>query len=217
MSSKKVPNIPLRTVLDGTEEFHLVAGVVRDGGGNVTNGGDSRHGTVAAVVTFAGSLNLSNLASAATARANLGLGSAATFAASAFLQASFSSAGQVQAGTSSTTAVSPSALMSAAVPQVLVDQATIAWDMSSGFNARVTLGGNRIFGTPTNPHEGMTYALGVLQDATGTRVPTWPACFDWGAAGAPTLSTAAGKRDLVFLYCYDAVTPAFRASFNKSA
>jgi hypothetical protein len=46
---------------------------------------------------------------------------------------------------------------------------------------------------------------------------TWPASFNWGFAGTPTLSTAAGKTDIVSIYCRDAATPKFRAVFNKDA
>jgi hypothetical protein len=59
--------------------------------------------------------------------------------------------------------------------QTLTDAATIAWDMSAGFNAKVTLGGNRIIGTPTNPIEGRTYTLQLIQDGTGSRTIT-----SWG-------------------------------------
>lgn len=52
MPSKQVPDIPLRPVLDGTEEFHLVAGVVRDGSGNVTNHGNSRHAVLSTLATW---------------------------------------------------------------------------------------------------------------------------------------------------------------------
>jgi hypothetical protein len=203
MASKEVADLQHR-VLDGTEEFHLVAGIVRDGGGVVTDYGDSRRGSLDELANFV----LALVPAAGISQA---------FADGRYLQLSaVATAANICAGVANKY-VAPDKLLAAAVPQVLADAATIAWDMAAGFNARVTLGGNRTFGTPTNPHEGITYALGILQDATGTRVPTWPACFDWGSAGAPTLSTAAGKRDLVFLYCYDAATPAFRASFNKSA
>lgn len=52
MPSKQVPDIIHNGGLSGTEEFHLVAGVVRDGGGNVTNHGNSRRGTVAELLAF---------------------------------------------------------------------------------------------------------------------------------------------------------------------
>lgn len=130
---------------------------------------------------------------------------------------SFSTAANVWAGTGSGTIIDPPTLHAAHVPQVLTDGATVAWDMAAGFNARVTLGGNRTLGAPTNPKEGMTYVLEVIQDATGSRTLTWPAAFNWGSAGAPTLSTGANKVDIVTLYCRDAATPKFRAVFNKDS
>lgn len=114
-------------------------------------------------------------------------------------------------------AIAPDALHSAAAVQTLTDGATINWDMSAALNAKVTLGGNRTLAAPSNPKEGITYALEVAQDGTGSRTLTWNAAFDFGSVGTPTLSTAASKRDFVFLYCYDASTPKFRASFSKSA
>lgn len=125
-------------------------------------------------------------------------------------------AGNIQAGTNNKV-VTADGLIAAAAPQTLTDGATINWDLHSGFNAKVTLGGNRTMAAPTNPHVGMTYLLEVIQDATGGRTMTWNACFDWGSAGAPTLSTGASKHDLVTLYCYDDSTPKFRAAFNKAA
>lgn len=138
---------------------------------------------------------------------------------SASTAVAFASAAEIQAGTVSTKTIAPDQLTLAHAPQTLTDGATIAWNMAIGFNAKVTLGGNRTLATPTNPHIGLTYALEIIQDGTGSRTLTWPSSsiVDWGSAAAPTLSTAAGKRDVVFLYCYDAGTPSFRASFNKSA
>jgi hypothetical protein len=133
------------------------------------------------------------------------------------LSASFASAAEIQVGTVSDKVIAPDQLHLAHAPQTLTDGATISWDMAAGFNAKVTLGGNHTFGTPTNPKAGMTYTLGVIQDATGGRVPVLPTCFKFGSAGAPTFSTGAGKRDFLFLYCYDASTPEFRAVFNKDA
>jgi hypothetical protein len=40
---------------------------------------------------------------------------------------------------------------------------------------------------------------------------TWPAAFDWGTTGAPTLTTTASKRDRITLFCTDAATPKFDA------
>lgn len=128
-----------------------------------------------------------------------------------------SSAGDVQAGTSTSTAVTPAALAASSAQQTLTDASTVAWNMALGFNAKVTVGGSRTIGTPTNPVAGATYALEHIQDATGGRVPSLPTAFDFGVAGTPAFSTAANARDILFLYCYDAATPKFRASLNKSA
>lgn len=107
-------------------------------------------------------------------------------------------------------------LSNASLPQTLTDGATISWNMASGFNAEVTLAGNRAVNQPTNPKKGWTYALIIIQDATGSRTLSWHSSVDWGIAGAPTLTTGAGKIDIAFLYCYDATTPKFRASINKA-
>lgn len=102
--------------------------------------------------------------------------------------------------------------------QTLTDAATIAWDMSLGYNAKVTLtASGHTFGTPTNPVEGRTYSLQVIQDGTGTRTVNWPASISFGSAGAPVLSTGAGKIDLVAVQCIESAGPTFRAVFNKSA
>ncbi|RWE77331.1 MAG: DUF2793 domain-containing protein [Mesorhizobium sp.] len=126
------------------------------------------------------------------------------------------SAGNVQAGTNNKV-VTSDGLISASAPQTLTDGANISWNMHSGFNAEVTIAGNRTLDAPTNYHAGLSYALTVIQDGTGSRLMTWPSSFDWGSIGAPTLSTGAGKKDLVFLFCYDASTPKFRAMFSKAA
>lgn len=125
-------------------------------------------------------------------------------------------AGGVWNGTSNAVAITPLALISAATFVALTDAATVAWDTYNGFNAKVTLGGNRTIGAPTNLKDGIVYTLDVSQDATGTRVPSWNAIWDWGAAGAPTLSTAAGKKDKVVAQ-YSAVSGKLEASFRKSA
>jgi hypothetical protein len=129
----------------------------------------------------------------------------------------FASAAEIRTGTEAAKAIAPDQLALAHVPQTLVDGANISWDMAAGFNAEVTLGGNRTLDTPTNRKRGLTYVLEVTQDGTGNRTMTWPASFNWGSVGAPTLSTGAGKTDVITLYCRDAVTPKFRAVFNKDA
>lgn len=129
----------------------------------------------------------------------------------------YASAAEIRTGTETSKAVAPDQLVAAHVPVALTDAAPTTWNMDNGFNRTWTLGANRTLSTPTNPKAGMTYVLEVIQDGTGSRTVTWPASFNWGSAGAPTLSTGANKVDLVTLYCRDAATPKFRAVFNKDA
>lgn len=125
-------------------------------------------------------------------------------------------AADVRAGTSSAKANTPAALAGAAAFITLTDAATVAWDVSTGFNAMVTLGGNRTIGAPTSLQDGVTYVLVLVQDATGSRVPSWNSIWDFGAQGAPTLQTAAGKRDRV-VGQYNASVGKIAASFWKGA
>lgn len=81
--------------------------------------------------------------------------------------------------------------------QTLTDAATIAWNVALGQVAKVTLGGSRTMGAPTNLRDGDRYSLRVIQDGTGSRTITWNAVFKWAAATAPTLSTGVNKVDLI--------------------
>jgi len=91
----------------------------------------------------------------------------------------------------------------------LTDGATVAWDLSQNQVAVVTLGGNRAMGNPTNIVAGAVYILIVKQDGTGGRTLSFPfgtsGAGNTGyrfagatsASGAPTLSTAANKIDIL--------------------
>lgn len=121
----------------------------------------------------------------------------------------------VRTGTDTAKFVTSGALADSAAFQTLTDGTTIAWNMASGYNAKVTIAGNRTIGTPTNPKEGVTYTLQVIQDGTGNRTLTWPAStiFSFGKAGTPTLSTGAGLIDVFTLLCINATTPLFRVGY----
>ena len=84
--------------------------------------------------------------------------------------------------------------------QTLTDAATINWDTSSGQVATVTLTNNRTMAAPTNLRVG-TYILHVIQDGTGGRTLTWNSVFKWTAGVAPTLTTAANRRDIFSFIC----------------
>jgi len=126
------------------------------------------------------------------------------------------SANSVRGGTNTSSAVTPGALASSAAFVGLTDAATVAWDVSTGYNAKVTLGGNRTIGAPTNLQDGVTYTLNLVQDATGSRTVTWNAIWDFGALGTPTLQTGAGKTDKVTAQ-YNASRTKLEASFWRGA
>lgn len=88
--------------------------------------------------------------------------------------------------------------------QTLTVAATLGtWDCSLGQKAKVTLNqAGHTMAAPTNLVEGTTYFLWVIQDGTGSRtITTWNAAFDFGAAGAPTLTTTASRADLLTFEC----------------
>lgn len=85
--------------------------------------------------------------------------------------------------------------------QTLTDGANIAWNCNNGAKAKVTLGGNRTFDAVTNAVEGTSYTLWVIQDGTGGRTITWAnsgaGSFDFGADGAPALTTTLNQADVL--------------------
>jgi hypothetical protein len=119
-------------------------------------------------------------------------------------------------GTSNSSMVTPAGLAGAKIPGALTDGASVPWNMNDNWNTSWTLTGNsHSLQVNSNPQLGQTYYLTVIQGGSGSYTVSWPGAFDWGTAGAPTLSTTVGKVDLVTLYCYDATTPKVRAVFSK--
>lgn len=100
----------------------------------------------------------------------------------------------------------------------LTDAATITWAVNANpfGNAQVTLGGNRTINI-TNPVNGGSYVLKVIQDATGSRTLTLGTGCTWkvisGGAGAITPSTAANAVD-VLAFTYDGTN--CYANFGKN-
>jgi hypothetical protein len=86
--------------------------------------------------------------------------------------------------------------------QALADGATITWNIASGYNATVTLAGNRTLAI-NNATAGCYGTLKIVQDATGSRTITLPAGSKVisGGTGAVTLTTTASAIDiLTFFY-----------------
>lgn len=174
-------------------------------------------------------------ATAANARTNLGLGTAATFAASAFALLAGLAGGQtLQGGTAASEDLQLESTSHATKGKVrskdkhLFDKtayfaevdngnsgaaATIDWTV--GNKQKSTLTGNCTF-TFTAPPGPTNLILKLVQDATGSRTVTWPAAVHWPGGTAPTLTTTAAKVDIIMLY-FDGTTYFGNSSLNFTA
>lgn len=80
----------------------------------------------------------------------------------------------------------------------LTDAATIATNAALSNHFRVTLGGNRTLGNPTNPTDSQMCIWEFIQDGTGSRTITLDTAFALGTdITAVTLTTTASKRDFM--------------------
>lgn len=66
--------------------------------------------------------------------------------------------------------------------------------------------GNLTIANPTNINAGQTYQLALTQDGTGSRTVTWGTDYNWAAGLAPTLSTAAGAKDIISCWADSSTT-----------
>lgn len=129
------------------------------------------------------------------------------------LTAKEASVANVRAGTADR--ILTTDIVNSAMAEVtLTDAATIAWDMSSGFDFTVTLGGNRTLGNPTNTVVGRRGRIRVVQDGTGSRTLTKSANHKTAAGAALTLSTAAGTVDYIDYDCRSSTD--IRLSLSKA-
>jgi hypothetical protein len=86
----------------------------------------------------------------------------------------------------------------------LTDAATIAVNAAAGSFFRVTLGGNRTLGTPSNPVDGQQITFEFIQDSTGSRTLAYSAAYAFPASiPQPSLSSSPGQRDFAS-FIYDA-------------
>jgi hypothetical protein len=104
-------------------------------------------------------------------------------------------------------------LASASAPPVaLTDAATIAVNAALGNLFRVTLAGNRTLGAPTNPSDGQVISFEITQDGTGSRTLAYASAYEFSTTlASPTLSTAAGKVDLLS-FRYSSVASKWRCT-----
>lgn len=85
-----------------------------------------------------------------------------------------------------------------ALPTVIADAATQVFDCSQSGYYTWTMGANRTMSGFTNPVAGQRVILELKQDATGSRIMTWPANVSWATNGtAPTLTTTANHIDVL--------------------
>jgi hypothetical protein len=151
-----------------------------------------------------------NLLDTAAARTALGLGSAATTAASAYATAA--------QGTKADTAARLNAAQSFTAAQrgglvALTDGATITPDFSVANNFTVTLAGNRTLANPTNQVAGQSGCISIVQDATGSRALAFGSNWKFDG-GVPTLNTAANSRSMLYYYV-DVAGVFIHASLSK--
>ena len=98
------------------------------------------------------------------------------------------------------------AIFGAAVKQKLVtetDGATITFDLNDANIQTVVMEGDRILAL-ANASVGQVFILILVQDGTGTRVPTFFSTIKWADGTAPTLTTTLNKADIFGFICYSA-------------
>lgn len=126
------------------------------------------------------------------------------------------SVADILAGVNDAKFITSLGLKGAMATQVLTDASTIPWNMNNGFRAKVTLGGARTLGQPTNLQEGATGSLQIIA-STGSSL-AYDACWNFvGLASPPASSIVAGKRDKLYFEVVDAVTPKIDVTFSRAA
>jgi hypothetical protein len=92
----------------------------------------------------------------------------------------------------------PAYLAPKAVTLTFVASGTTLVDASLGnaFNLTLTASTTTL-GNPSNPVDGEVIRVRISQDATGSRTLAYGTSYDFGAAGAPVLSTGANKVDIL--------------------
>lgn len=85
---------------------------------------------------------------------------------------------------------------------------TVSIDMNNGNVHSITLTGaaTLTFDNPVATGDSSSFTLIVKQDATGSRVITWPGSVKWAANTAPTLTTTANRYDILAFTTVDGGT-----------
>jgi hypothetical protein len=146
---------------------------------------------VAAYVSGAGYLaaanNLSDLASASTARTNLSLGNVDNTSDATKNAATVTLTNKtIEAGT----------FTNGYTEETVTANTSTAYtvDLANGSVQILTLTGNCTFTFPTAT-AGKGFTMLLKQDGTGSRTVTWPSSVKWPASTAPTITSTASKGD----------------------
>lgn len=89
-------------------------------------------------------------------------------------------------------------------------------DASLSNNFTLLMAANQSLENPTNLADGMVLNFVVKQDTVGSRLIAFGSMYDFGAPGAPVLSTGADKVDFISAY-YDAAAAKLLCAFRKAA
>lgn len=101
---------------------------------------------------------------------------------------------EVSAGVDTARAVTAASLYTT---QVLTPGASIAWSLTSGAMATVTLTENGALAAPTGMVNGASYILKVVQGVSGSHTLSFDSAYKFPDGVDPTLSTTEGAIDLI--------------------
>jgi hypothetical protein len=166
---------------------------------------DSDLTAIAALATTAFGRGVLTAADDAGLRAYAGNGTISTFDETTSAQFRNNTAGK---------ALSTDKVWGAAASVALTPGATVAVDLSTGFNFTLAMGGNYTLATPANGKDGQSGKIEISQDATGSRTLSFGTNWLFPGGVDPVLSTAANALDVLY-YCVLS-SGKVHASLNKA-